>query len=68
MTNQERQKSLDKKRKREQLGVMRYCCFCTKQNVVIAIGGCWCGSYQEERETHCLCAKAYNRMIREQRK
>lgn len=65
MTNEQRQKSLDKKKwlmseecEQDLSGEMIYCEFC----------GCSahknCTATQEEREKGCLCAKAFNRMKR----
>lgn len=66
MKNIERQKSLDKKKwlaskkQCEDLsGAMLYCDVCEKQRREYV-----CGATQEEREGKCLCAKAYNRMVR----
>lgn len=66
MTNKDRQKSLDKKKwiesekKGEDMsGAMLYCDACNKQNRTYE-----CTATQEERESQCLCAKAYNRLQR----
>ena len=73
MTNKQRQKSLDKKKWLESetwdmdcSGAMPYCDFCGKRyiddhgEIALTI----CDATQEERESECLCAKAYNRMRR----
>ena len=70
MTNQERQKSLDKKKwiesekqGKDMTGNMDYCNHCYYQEI------CRDTQFipQEEREEYCLCAKAYNRMKRTER-
>lgn len=65
MTNSERQKTLDKqkyvesqKAKKDLSGKMVYCEFCDTEK------DCVCRHDQEERESKCLCAKAFNRMRR----
>lgn len=67
MKNIERQKSLDKKKwlesekKGEDMsGAMDYCKECNRQHYYLEE----CQATQEERETACLCATAYNRMQR----
>jgi hypothetical protein len=71
MTNYQRQKKLDEQKylvseakKEDQSGNMPYCDYCNysyyKQSG-IAVG---CEKPQNEREENCLCATAYNRMIR----
>ena len=66
MTNQERQKQLDKQKwfrseqYREDLsGKMTYCTACDKMNCLHR-----CTATQEERLRYSLCAKAYNKFIR----
>lgn len=66
MKNKERQKRLDinkwlesEKQGEDMSGAMLYCDACEKQR-----NGYWCGCTQDERETQCLCATAYNRMRR----
>ena len=66
MTNVERQKSLDKKKyyasqiyNKDLSGNMIYCSKCEYTNCLHN-----CRATQKERETQCLCARAYNRMIR----
>lgn len=66
MTNQERQKQLDKqkwfrsKQYEEDLsGKMTYCTTCDRMNCIHR-----CTATQKEREENSLCAKAYNRMQR----
>lgn len=75
MTNKERQKSLDKKKwlasekhGHDLSGEMSPCHYCKKQTP-----NGWqkdgyfkhgCTASQEERETACLCATAFNRMQR----
>lgn len=63
MTNKERQVKLDKikyeasEEEHEDLsGKMFYCDFCAEAN-----NNETCAATQEERESKCLCAKAYNR-------
>lgn len=65
MTNKERQASIDKKKwfaskevGYDTSGMSIHCYYCNKQN------GDICLATQEERESQCLCAKAYNRMKR----
>lgn len=67
MTNKQRQKELDEQKylesetKRKDLsGDMPYCdyCACTTPYAT-------CVASQEERETKCLCAKAFNKMRKE---
>lgn len=67
MKNNERQKSLDKKKWIESekndfdmSGFMPYCQVCKERDCID--GGCI--ATQEEREGQCLCATAYNRMKR----
>lgn len=69
MTNNERQKSLDKKKYlysqelgRDLSGAMVYCEFCDK-----AVSN-KCTATQEEREENCICARAFNRMQRKGQK
>jgi hypothetical protein len=64
MTNQERQKSLDRQKwftsqmyKEDQSGKMPYCIKCEKSNCTHR-----CTASQKEREEQCLCAKAYNKL------
>lgn len=75
MTNKERQKSLDKKKwlesekKGEDMsGQMGWCPYCEHFDSDVSwFHQCiirWCTATQEEREKQCLCAKAYNRMVR----
>ena len=68
MTNQERQRSLDKEKwlKSEELGTdlsgcMIYCDYCYHQVHTFEATSCDAPS---ERESRCLCASAYNRMKR----
>jgi hypothetical protein len=75
MTNKEIQKRLDKKkwlasekRGHDLSGVFIQCHCCEKQTArgwqkdgLFKHG---CSATQEERESQCLCAKAYNRMYR----
>ena len=65
MTNKERQKSLDKSKwlcserdNKDLSGKMVYCTLCRHQTKD------GCNAAQEERESKCLCAKAYNRAKR----
>lgn len=67
MTNQARQKSLDKKKylsseihKQDLSGKMAYCQKC--QSMTYNHN---CRATQKEREAGCLCAKAFNRMKRQ---
>ncbi len=69
MTKQEQQKSLDKKKwlysqelGRDLSGTLVYCEHCDK-----AVSN-KCTATQEERESKCLCAKAFNRMQRKGQK
>lgn len=65
MTNVERQRSLNKKRKREGLGLMPYCKHCSHRRLIALTSqytACW--ATQDSRDNNCLCAKAYNRMVR----
>lgn len=62
MNNKDRQKSLDKKKWLESekqgvdvSGIMVICDYCTACTVNT------CTATQEERESQCLCAKAYNK-------
>lgn len=81
MTNIERQRSLNKKRTRENLGMMPYCSYCSHKRIVpltihvesnlsIPLHSVYssqhdtCWATQISRDNECLCAKAYNRMIR----
>jgi hypothetical protein len=66
MTNQERQKSLDKQKwyrsqeyGEDLSGKMTYCTRCDKMNCMHK-----CTATQKEREEQTLCAKAYNRTQR----
>ena len=68
MTNKERQKQLDKKKWLESercefdcSGMLSYCHWCKHEESLV------CKATQEERETACLCATAYNRMQRARR-
>lgn len=71
MTNYQRQKKLDEQKylvseakQSDQSGIMPYCDYCNysyyKQTGIV-VG---CGKPQNEREENCLCATAYNRMVR----
>lgn len=67
MTNKERQKRLDEKKwlASERKGFdmsawMEWCEHCDKKTGMFGT----CSATQEERETACLCATAYNRMQR----
>lgn len=69
MTNKARQKSLDKdkwleseKQGKDLSGVMKYCPYCKKRNKVP------CDIPQQEREKDCLCAQAYNKFDKANRK
>lgn len=71
MTNEQRQKSLDKSKWLESertgwdwSGVELYCDFCERQAVGGTVNFPICTATQAERESKCLCAKAYNRMHR----
>lgn len=66
MTNAERQRSLDKKKWLEselcgidRSGTMVYCAYCNYRNNTFV-----CQAEQKLRENECLCAKAYNRCVR----
>lgn len=74
MTNQQRQKSLDKTKWLDSemagcdlSGKMLYCYHCEFQtdehNFDVV-----CAKTHEERVEHCYCAKAYNRMVRGMKK
>lgn len=70
MTNKQRQKLLDKEKylaseiKRKDLsGEMPYCNFCACVTNYQA-----CTATQEQRESECLCAKAYDRGISDVKK
>lgn len=70
MKNQDRQNSLDKKKwlasekKGEDMsGEMPYCDHCLWQSEWLG-----CCADQKERESRCLCATAYNRLVRNQQK
>lgn len=63
MTNVERQAKLDKdkwllseKEGFDRTGEMPYCFYCIYQDTYLN-----CKATQEERESSCLCAKAWNR-------
>lgn len=67
MKNIERQRSLDKKKWNESFkqkydlsGYMPYCHYCEKQS---PYGGV-CRANQIQRESECLCARAYNRQVK----
>lgn len=68
MTNLQRQKQLDEQKylvseakQSDQSGFMPYCDYCDhKQN--------GCGKSQLEKEMNCICATAYNRMVRARKK
>lgn len=77
MTNKERQKSLDKKKwlesekkGKDMSAKMEYCFDCDKFIVYkgheknMPCVTTRCDASQEERESQCLCATAYNRMMR----
>lgn len=66
MTNKDRQKQLDLKKwftskqyRKDLSGSMSYCIKCDKVTYSHS-----CRATQKEREEYCLCAKAYNKMIR----
>lgn len=68
MKNTERQASLDKQKWLESerngtdfSGWMPYCYEC---EYVDCYNNCRCSVTHEERVENCLCAKAYNRMVR----
>lgn len=70
MTNEQRQKALDKSKWLasevvgwDRSGAEMYCDYCDKQVVNTTRYGT-CTATQAERESKCLCAKAYNRMHR----
>jgi hypothetical protein len=80
MKNIERQKQLDEKKwieseKQEfdMSGKMPWCSYCGMQGFDLCGDGkdkgipTICTSTQEERESQCFCATAYNRMKRSQR-
>jgi hypothetical protein len=65
MTNKERQKQLDKQKwmaseakTSDQSGNMDYCKHCDRNSC----GNC--SATQDERRGLCICARAYNRMVR----
>ena len=67
MFNCERQRILDKKKwivsedkKEDMSGKMNYCAYCYYRDLFEE----YCTATQEERESQCLCATAYNRMGR----
>ena len=69
MTNQQRQASLDKQKWLDSeiagcdlSGEMWYCKHCPHQ--VDTPCGDYCSITHEQRVANCLCAKAYNRMVR----
>lgn len=69
MKNQDRQRSLDKKKwfasekhGTDMSGAMPYCKFCEKRF------GMTCRADQSERTKDSLCAIAYNRLVRNQQK
>lgn len=69
MTNQQRQASLDKQKwlESETMGIdmsgcMLYCYHCEHQTDDGFVD--WCMIPHEERVEKCLCATAYNRMVR----
>ena len=66
MTNAERQKRLDEekyyasqKHREDKSGKMPYCSKCEHLSYRNT-----CYVKQQEREAQCLCAKAYNRLVR----
>ena len=66
MTNKERQRTLDRQKwfisklyGGDQSGKMPYCHYCDDQTCTNN-----CYTPQKEREKYTLCAKAYNRQIR----
>lgn len=70
MTNKDRQRSLDRKKwlaseklKCDMSGEMPYCEKCLWQSEWLG-----CCADQEQRESNCLCATAYNRLVRAQQK
>lgn len=71
MTNEARQKSLDRQKwiESEQQGFdmsgcMLYCEKCDRADHSHATENGKCYAAQQEREKNCLCAKAYNRLVR----
>lgn len=79
MKNIERQKKLDEQKwltsegmGYDRSGCMDWCMYCEKQistaNQINSKSFWRCDISQEERESKCLCAKAYNRMVREKAK
>jgi hypothetical protein len=71
MRNDERQRSLDKKKWTESQeqgfdmsGCMLYCAYCEHADHTHPTENGKCHASQEKREKLCLCAKAYNRMAR----
>lgn len=76
MKNIERQRSLDKKKwyasEKNGLdmgGKMNYCKYCSYTAIDTEyIGKDRCIISQEEKENRCICATAYNRMIRYNKK
>lgn len=69
MTNKERQESLDKKKWLESekygidmSGAMRWCDYCGNQYRNPVKHGFACTASHENRVEYCMCAKAYNRM------
>lgn len=67
MTNKERQASLEKKMG-DNVGQMPQCLSCRECICILNYGhyGCWADKHT--RMQQCLCAKAYNRMVREKPK
>lgn len=68
MTNERRQLALDKKKwleserqGKDMSGQMSYCNYCKSK--VLSVDDCRCAS-ESDRVQRCLCATAYNRMIR----
>lgn len=71
MTNEERQRSLDKKKWLESeqqgfdmSGCMLYCEKCGYADHSHPTENGKCYAKQENRNLNCLCAKAYNRLVR----
>ena len=69
MTNKQRQRKLDEIKylqseiaSEDLSGKMGWCNSCANQSK--DNGYCSCLATQQERESDCLCAKAYNRMCR----
>ena len=67
MTNQQRQKQLNeqkwyvsKAKRLDQSGKMDWCKYCDNKNLLEDK----CVISQEEIDVNCLCARAYNRMVR----